>query len=85
MKNLLGFLIPAALAVMAFLSKPADNECIDQVTGHYVGSLANSLVSATGAGALMYRVEDNIFWKTVYSQVSGNRVAVACFWNVFVN
>lgn len=82
MKNLAGFLIPILIIMgAAWMGKPSDQQCVDQVTIHYAGQGIGGVLSGTRVDRFMYHVEDNGLWKTVY--FGGQRVAIGAFWNVF--
>lgn len=80
MKNLLGFLSVFVVAgLIAVCTKPSDQDCIDQAAAHYTGS------SLMGAGSLVLRVEDKVFYKVVINRLTGDQVGVGALCTVFYN
>jgi hypothetical protein len=83
MRTIMFFFFGCIIAAILYIGRPTDQECRDEVTRRNAGGIVAALASHTGADGLIYQVEDNIFWKTIYFTPTGQRVGVGFMGHVF--
>jgi len=84
MKNLIGFLCGfIVLAAVVIATKPSDQACIEQATAHYAGNSVGEILG--GAGGLVLKVDDKIFYKVITNRFTGEQVGLGALCTVFYN
>lgn len=82
--TIISLLVVAVCLLSAITSKPSDQEFTERCIAHEVGSsgLIRQLIDVTGIADSAYTIEDDIFFKTAYNRITGDRVGTAFFGTV---
>ena len=62
---------------LLIISKPDNEKCMQATATHEHGQFVASIGEYANVTQYAYRVEDHLFYKTIYSRITGKRVAIA--------
>ncbi len=92
------FIVLVFTAVIAIITKPSDQACLDNLKDKATSQIENSNQNALiklGEEALInhfstyikdiFRIEDKVLYKNIYLAGTNDKVAIACFGSVIIN